>query len=326
MKRVVSISLGSSKRDHQAEVEVLGKKVRLERRGTDGNYGRAIEMIRALDGQVDAIGLGGIDLYLRAGNRRYTLRDGRRLAQAARQSPVVDGSNLKEHWERQVVETLAADGLIHPGQQVLLLCAVDRYGLAEAFVQQGCQVTFGDLMFGCGLPLPIRSLQALNRFSRVIIPVISQLPFHWLYPTGSRQEQIKPRFPHVFREAEVVAGDFHFIRRYMPADMRGKIVLTNTVTDADVRLLKERGVDRLVTTTPELSGRSFGTNVMEGLLVALAERRPEEITPEEYRHWLARFGFQPRLEKVSSRQTTAGGRHETLCLHHSSPYRCGHSP
>lgn len=292
----------------------------------DGDFSRAFNAIRALDGQVDAIGLGGIDLYLRAGSRRYTLRDGRRLAEAARRSPVVDGSHLKDNWEQQVVETLAADGLIRPGQRVLLVCAVDRYGLAEALVRQGCQVTFGDLMFGCGLPVPLRSLQALNQFSRVIIPVISQLPFQWIYPTGSRQEQMNPRFPHVFREAEVVAGDFHFIRRYMPADMRGKIVLTNTVTAADVQLLRERGVDTLITTTPELGGRSFGTNVMEGLLVALAERKPEAITPEEYRHWLARIGFQPRVEQVSSRRATAGGRHETICLHHSSPYRCGHSP
>ena len=35
MKRAVSISLGSSKRDKSIEVELLGEQVRIERIGTD---------------------------------------------------------------------------------------------------------------------------------------------------------------------------------------------------------------------------------------------------------------------------------------------------
>jgi hypothetical protein len=94
-KRVVSVSLGSSRRDSVAEVEVLGEKVVLERRGTDGDFQGAICLIRELDGKVDAIGLGGIDLYLVAGGRRYAIRDAQKLKEAAKKTPVVDGSGLK---------------------------------------------------------------------------------------------------------------------------------------------------------------------------------------------------------------------------------------
>ncbi|MTV50851.1 quinate 5-dehydrogenase [Heliobacillus mobilis] len=326
MKHVVSVSLGSSRRNHQVELNLLGETVCVERIGVDGDMRRAVAAIEALDGRVDAIGLGGIDRYLRAGHRQYVLRDGEKLAQVAKVTPVVDGSGLKDTLERRTVETLAVRGLLRPEQKVLMVCAVDRYGLAEGLVNQGCRVTFGDLMFGVGLPLPLRSLEALNQFSRVIIPVVSLLPFHWLYPTGRRQESCRPRFSRAYEEADVVAGDFHYIRRYMPADMRGKILLTNTVTAEDVEMLKARGVSLLITTTPELDGRSFGTNVMEGLLVALSGRKPEELGPEDYHHWLDRLGFQPRMESLDSRQTTIGGRHETVCVHHPSPYGCRRSP
>jgi hypothetical protein len=30
----------------------------------------------------------------------------------------------------------------------------------------------------------------------------------------------------------VIAGDFHYIRRHMPPDLSGKIILTNTITTA----------------------------------------------------------------------------------------------
>ncbi|MGE5653834.1 MAG: quinate 5-dehydrogenase, partial [Bacillota bacterium] len=45
MKRVVSVSLGSSKRNHAVETEILGEQFRIERIGTDGDMNKAIAMI-----------------------------------------------------------------------------------------------------------------------------------------------------------------------------------------------------------------------------------------------------------------------------------------
>ena len=92
--------------------------------------------------------------------------------------------------------------------------------------------------------------------------------------------------------ADVVAGDWHYIRRYMPKDMRGKTVITNTTTEEDVAFLRERGVRRLVTTTPRLGGRSFGTNVMEAMLVALAGR---ELGEADYLRYIDQIGLKPQV-------------------------------
>ena len=56
-------------------------------------------------GQVDAIGLGGTDLYLVAGGRRYLIRQSARMAAAARVTPVVDGSGVKHTLERETIRT-----------------------------------------------------------------------------------------------------------------------------------------------------------------------------------------------------------------------------
>jgi hypothetical protein len=61
----------------------------------------------------------------------------------------------------------------------------------------------------------------------------------------------------------VIAGDCHYIKRHMPDDLRGKVIVTNTTTPDDQQLFKALGVKFLVTTTPVLDGRSFGTNMME---------------------------------------------------------------
>src|SRR5438034_1037779 len=206
-KRVVSVSLGSSSRDHRFETEILGQRVIVERIGTDGDVRRAKQLLEELDGKVDALGLGGTDLYLRAGNRQYLIRETAGLVRNVRRTPFVDGGGLKASWER------------------------------------------------------------------------------WLITD--------------YRWAEVVAGDFLLIRRFMPDDLRGKVIVTQTITKTDVEELRKRGVWLLVTDGPDMGGRSFATNVLQGVIVALLGRRPEEISPDEYLQTAQRAGFEPRVEELN---------------------------
>lgn len=300
MKRVVSISLGSSARDHKVIEEFGGQAFSIERIGTDGDKEKAVSLIRSLDGQVDAFGMGGTDLYIYAGARRYTFRESARIAAAARKTPIVDGSGIKNTLERRVVRYLEDKGIVgFKGRKTLVVCAVDRFGLAEALAAAEADVIFGDLIYGLGLPWPIRSVKTLSRLARVVAPVITLLPISLFYPTGAKQTESRPRYGSYFREADVIAGDFHFIRRYMPPELPGKLIITNTVTKSDESLLKERGVAALVTTTPEMGGRSFGSNILEGVLVALAGKRPEELTAEDYVRLLDEIGVTPRIKTFS---------------------------
>ena len=57
MKRAVSVSIGSSKRNKAVEVTLLGEKVSIERIGTDGDMEAAALKYKELDGTVDAFGV-----------------------------------------------------------------------------------------------------------------------------------------------------------------------------------------------------------------------------------------------------------------------------
>jgi hypothetical protein len=291
--RVVSVSLGSSSRNHSAQARLLGRDFSIERVGTDGDLKRAHQTIAELDGQVAAIGLGGIDLYVVAGKRRYQMRDAAKLAAAARVTPVVDGSGLKDTLERETVRYLQQSNLIDwRGARVLVVSAVDRFGMAEELVRAGARCTFGDLLFILGLPIALKTLHAVRRLGALILPIACRLPFKMLYPTGDKQNEIRssPKYDRFFADAQIIAGDFLLIRRFLPERLNGQTILTNTVTSSDVELLRQRGAGRLITTTPEFEGRSFGTNVMEGVFAALGAR-----TPDEYRQLLQQLNWQPRI-------------------------------
>lgn len=295
MKHVVGVSLGSSQRDHAVVVNLMGEECKIERFGTDGDMERMIALIQEYDGKADAFGLGGIDLYVSAVDKRYVLRDARKIIRAAKLTPIVDGSGLKHTLERRVIEYLVNHTeIFKERRKVLLTCAMDRLGMAQALFKAGCDVTLGDFLYILNVPLPLKSLTSLARLARVVAPIVVQLPFSMIYPTGEQQGKNKPRQTKYFLENEIIAGDFHFIHRYMPPELPGKIVITNTVTLDDVRYLKERGIKTLVTTTPEMDGRSFGTNIMEALLIALTGSSGE-LSEEQYDQILEDLKVAPRI-------------------------------
>lgn len=297
MKHIVSVSLGASDRNHAVTENILGQQVKIERIGTDGDLDKAAQLIADMDGRVDAFGLGGIDLYVYAGARRYAFRDARKLAALAKKSPVADGSGLKNTLERETIRVLG-ETWAWRDKRVLLVSSVDRFGMAEELAAQHADLVYGDFLFGLGVPVPVRSLKAMQTAATVVLPVVTRLPFKWLYPTGNQQKVRLRGLESYYAWAEVVAGDWHYINRYLPDSLEGKVVITNTLTQKDIDDLRARGVRRVVTTTPNLGGRSFGTNVLEGLILCLAKRRAEEMRSADYAIWMQRIGFKPWIAEL----------------------------
>ena len=298
MKRAVSVSLGSSKRNSSVEVELLGERVSIERIGTDGDMERAAELFGQLDGKVDAFGVGGTDLGLTIDGKQYRMHSVTRLVRYVKQTPVVDGSGLKNTLERGVVPYMEAEIGAPQPRRVLMTSGADRWGMSMSFLENGYEGIFGDLMFALGLPVPLRSEIAIKRVATVLFPIVTRLPFEWIYPTGEKQEVNTPKFGEWYEWASVIAGDCHFIKRFMPAWLDGKIICTNTTTPEDVAIFRGAGASYLVTTTPRLNGRSFGTNMMEAMLVAVSGRG-RKLTDAELNELIERLDFHPNIQRLN---------------------------
>jgi hypothetical protein len=235
----------------------------------------------------------------------YPLYSVRSLVQAVHKTPVVDGGGLKNTLEKRsaaVLETEIGDWI--PDKKVLVVTAVDRWGMARSFLDAGYQTLFGDMMFSLGIDFPIYTAKALKRMAAILMPVAGRIPFKWVYPVGKDQEKRTPKWTKYFDWATVIAGDCHYITRYMPDRLEGKIIVTNTTTEEDRELFRQAGVRHLMTTTPVLEGRSFGTNMMEAALLAATGRtQPVDYArPGSYftelEQLITRLALNPQLQEL----------------------------
>ncbi|QYK49913.1 MAG: hypothetical protein KF701_05815 [Anaerolineales bacterium] len=299
MKRAVSISIGSSKRDKAVEVKLLGETVRIERIGTNGDMEKAAELFKELDGKVDAFGLGGADLGLLVDKKFYPLHSVKPIVRHVKQTPLVDGEGLKNTLENRAVGFLhAKTGDYIKDKRAFITIGTDRWGMTSSFLQAGYDCVFGDFMFALDIPIAIRSEQGLKTMAALVTPVATRLPFKWLYPTGEKQDQRTPKWEQYFNWASVIAGDFHYIKRYIPNSLPGKIIVTNTTTPDDVKLLKDIGIKYLVTTTPVFDGRSFGTNMLEAALIAAAGKG-RKLTHAELNHMIDELKLEPQIQELN---------------------------
>ncbi|MFW6149079.1 MAG: quinate 5-dehydrogenase [Atribacterota bacterium] len=302
MKKVMGVSLGSSTRDHKVQVEILGMKIEIERRGTDGDVKKMMQLYQEFDGKVDVFALGGTDLYLYSGRggKRYTIRESARIVSVIKKTPIVDGTGIKYILEKDVIRYINQETDINlRGKKALLLITVDRFGLAEGLINAGCEMIFGDLIFCLNIPIPLYNLKTLDKLARVIIPILAQLPIKYLYPTGKKQEGSNDKYSRFFNNVDIIAGDYIAISQYMPKGLEDKIIITNTVTSKNVQDLRDRGAQYLITTTPQFQGRSFGTNVYQATLAAVSGKRPEELKEQDYLDLAKKTGFKPRIEKLN---------------------------
>lgn len=281
MKRAVSISIGSSKRDKTTQVNLLGETISIERIGTDGDMKKANALYRELDGKVDAFGVGGALLGIMMEDKWSTMHSVQSLIEGVKTTPIVDGTGLKMTLEKKITDVINTElhGVVSE-KRAFVAVALDRWGSARAFLDDGYDVIFGDLMFAMGLGIPVHSEKQIINLGNALLPIMSRMPFEWVYPTGEKQNVREPKYAKYFEWATVVAGDCHYLWKYMPEKLPGRVIVTNTTTPADQEFFKQAGIKHLITTTPILDGRSFGTNMIEAAIIAALGRKE----PVDYAH------------------------------------------
>lgn len=306
MKRIVSISLGSSRRNYQGTTTLLGQAIDLQRIGTDGDVETAASLIDRYDGQVDAFALGEPAAMVRVGKAAYPHRALMRLAGRARHTPVVDGSRILATLGRWMVQrTAECIPDVFQGRRILFLSGVECYPLAQALEAYQPVMRFADpLLSGWGGGLALHSLRQLEHYAATVLPLLTLLPAHALdralLPPPTRTTR-NWRLDGLFQWAEVIVGRCGVLLATAPDDLSGRTVLTDDPSPGEIEALRQRGVATLVTLTPPLSEhRPFvGADVLEAL-VTVVQGRDGPPGEDDLLRVMMLAGWEPTIQHLTA--------------------------
>lgn len=299
MKTVLVIHLESD--DSEQVGYLLGREVRILRRGCGGEVGKARALIEAFDGKVDAIGLQGMPGTLQLGHCQVEHEAGAKLLLVAKQTPVVDGSGIRAGLERWgIMLADRAQPGIFSHKSVLMVPGLNHNGMVTALDRHAASVHFADPFIYFGLPqVPgVGTMATLHQAAPRELDRLREAPFRRIYAQADAARG--GRASAAFGAAEVIAGDIGAIRRYAPASLRRKTIVVNHASEEDIADLKARGAAIVVTIMPSLDrGSNLGrwpASTIEAVLVALRPDAAAPLTEDTYLDMLADIHWAPAIQ------------------------------
>lgn len=305
MKQILWLDLGVGSETRR--VSFAGQAVELHRIGTDGNLELARQALRQADGQVDAIALEGMAAQLKLGAATRAHDDGVALRASAAQTPVVDGSGVRDGLERwAVILANRAQPGIFAEKFILMTPGLNHSGLTDEIAKHSPAVRYADPFIFFNLPnFPgVGSKKSLDQVAAPTLEQLARLPFKLIHARAGKPHTRRTAAP--FQQADLLVGDIGAIRRYAPHSLKRKTIIVEYATEADITDLQARGASIVVTLMPGLGERGglgdLPAAVMEAIFVACRARADMPLTEDTYLDLMAGLDWTPHIRYLRAEE------------------------
>lgn len=298
MKQILVLDLAIG--EETRALAFAGQQVTIHRIGTNGNLELTQQLLRQADGQMDAIALEGMPAQLRLGTASHAHDEGAALKNIATQTPVVDGSGVRDGLERWAI--MLADRA-QPGifaeKYILMVPGVNHAGLIDEITKHSPVVRYADPFVFFNLPdFPgVGSKQSLEQAAAPTLEQLAHMPFKRVHARAGTPHAQRAESP--FTHADVLVGDIGAIRRYAPHELKRKTIVVEYATEEDVEDLRTRGASIVVTLMPGLEEKgalgNLPASVLEAIFVACRARAEMPLNEDTYLDMMAGLDWTPHI-------------------------------
>jgi predicted amino acid dehydrogenase len=295
MKKVVAVTLGSSKHDFEFETKFLGQDFSIKRMGADDDTGKAWELMRRQQATADAIGLGEIGDHYQVGLRTVVRKETQRLLNVVTRIPVTTGATLRRLLQVRAVRYVQRElGHYFNNNLILFMSGMRNYDMAVALSDYSKNLSFADALFQTGAPAMLSSLEQLELYAKGSDWALSGKP-------GERLEAMmssfkSKRIASVVAKSHVIVGTFAEIMAVGNAtNLEGKTVITSTVDDERLAFFTRCKVNLVVDVSPKLFEKVVGVNTIEAMILASLGKTADEVSDDDYEEILDELDIKPRL-------------------------------
>ena len=295
MKKVVTVTLGSSKHDFEFNTEFLGQSFSVRRLGADMDTGKAWELMRRQQASADAIGLGEISDHYHVGLRTIINKDTQHLTNVVTRVPVTTGATLRRLLQVRAVRYVQKElGSYFNNNLVLFLSGMRNYDMAVALSDYTKNLSFADALFQTGAPTMLTSLEQLELYAKGSELMLSSATGRALEASLSSFKN--NRVAGVVEKSHVIVGTFaEFKAVGSPANLEGKTLITSAVDDERMAFFTKCKVNLVVDVSPMLFDKVVGINTIEAMILAALDKRQEEVSDDDLEEILDELNITPRL-------------------------------
>jgi predicted amino acid dehydrogenase len=295
MKKVVSVTMGSSKKDFSFETDFLGQRFKVQRLGADKDSKKAWELLRRQQANADAIGLGEVADHCHVGTTTIVNRETQKLLKVVTRVPVTTGAKLRRLLQVRAVRHVQKElGSYFNNNLVLFLSGMRNYEIAVALSDYTQNLSFADPVFQAGSPVLLGSLAQLELYAKGNEMVSGQKPWRMLEKSLASLKNM--RVANAVGKAHVIVGNYDEIRAVGSlANLHGKTLITSAVDDEQLTFYKQCKVNLVIDVSPKLFDRVVGISTLEAMILAKLERSADELADEEFEEIIDELDLKPRL-------------------------------
>ncbi len=295
MKKVVTVTLGSSKQDFEFKTRFLDQDFSVRRLGADDDTTKAWELLRRQQNSVDAVGLGEIGDHYQVGLRTVVNKETDRLMNVVTRVPVTTGATLRRLLQVRAVRYVQKElGNYFNNNLVLFLSGMRNYDIAVALSDYTSNLSFADALFQTGAPAMLGSLEQLELFAKGSELMLSGRPGEMLERSLTAFKN--NRISSAVTKSHVIVGTFHELKAVGTlANLEGKTLITSAVDDERLAFFTKCKVNLVVDVSPKLFEKVIGVNTLEAMILAALGKSKEEVSDDDFNEILHELNIKPRL-------------------------------
>ena len=295
MKKVATVTLGSSKQDFAFETNFLGHRFSVQRLGADNDTGKAWELLRRQQANVDAIGLGEIGDHYQVGLRTVVNKETKRLLNVVTRVPATSGATLRRLLQVRAIRHVQHElGSYFNNNLVLFLSGMRNWDMAVALSDYTRNLSFADALFQTGAPAMLGSLEQLELYAKGSKWALSGKPGEML--EASLYSFKRNRAAEAVGKSHVIVGTFAELKAVGNAsNLAGKTLITSAVDDERMAFFTKCKVNLVIDVSPKLFDRVVGINTIEAMMLAALGKPPEQVSDDDFAEMLDELNIKPRL-------------------------------
>lgn len=295
MKEIIIISFGFANENFDETVHLLGSDFRVKRLGVDFNFELALELVKKYRNQCDIFSFSGFPIDVKINRKIHTHNQVLRLREAAGDTPIADGSNLKNLALPMFLKNLSkSEPESFKNKSIAFYSGITQWDYLPAYAEISENLIFADPFMAAKIPKLLFGMEGIKSFLEKSLPVLKHINLE-----GLKERDFNSKIAHFptmkrFFDSDVFVVNETQMDYIKLHDLSGKTVIIDQLDDFSRDKLTRANAEKVYSCFPDFIGLPhLGFTGLEAIL--LAHTGKSHLDQEDLLDIITKYDLKPEI-------------------------------